>query len=129
MLSCPDGASFKKSEEPRPAAWCEENGNKHGPLAEWHENGCTSRESYFHHGKESGTTVFWYPTGHRYIEMTFEQGKESGPVIAWHPNGRRLHGGTLQGGERNGRWVEYHPTLSQPKSRPQISGNNSSMSM
>ena len=64
-----------------------ENGEKHGLLLRWTEDGRLGQRERYRHGEPHGPMESWHPNGVPRFSVYYQNGEQCGPWYTWDQNG------------------------------------------
>ena len=83
-------------------------GIRHGPFAQYHDNGQLEIKGTYIGGKRDGPWVFYHDNGQLWVEGTLKVGVKDGLWISYYENGQLAYKGSFLNGYRDGPWVWYN---------------------
>jgi antitoxin component YwqK of YwqJK toxin-antitoxin module len=84
------------------------DGELHGILTIWHNNGQKAKLSHWIRGKSHGTSEFWYKDGQREQEETLIDGQLNGIQRKWWPNGKMREETECVRGDNHGKYARWN---------------------
>lgn len=85
------------------------DGQRHGTIHKWHENGTLGAKGMSVNGKPHGVGWTFHPNGKKSSEMTFVNGVMTGYAAKWYEDGSLSFEGVSKDGKKHGPLVEYYP--------------------
>ena len=98
------------------------NGELHGKVTEWNQQGKLVGELYKVHGKGYGRRVGYWPNGKTKLEDWWYDDKPHGVQKGWHENGQQAVEGTYVEGMEHGKWTYWHDNGAQSHQQAFIRG-------
>jgi hypothetical protein len=108
--ACPDWSTFEGAPPPNgDEAWCERNGQRHGPAVKWGARGTITQLDWYADGVPHGPTTTWLADG---MPVASGQNKEGLPDGPWttYMDGKRAIVGEMVRGKQHGGFTQWAGT-------------------
>jgi len=83
-------------------------GIRHGPFAQYYDNGRLEIKGAYINGKRDGPWVFYHENEQLWVRGALKVGVKDGPWISYYENGQLSYKGNFLNGYRDGPWVFYN---------------------
>lgn len=83
-------------------------GELHGIVTRWYENGNMEKRIEYQHGKNHGSYKTWYENGNQTEDYHYSNGLRNGPYTNWYESGAKRSAGIYANGKENGLFTSWH---------------------
>ena len=92
-----------------PREYILKNGQEHGMIRGWYENGQLWYEKYWKNGQRHGLSRWWYHNGQLWREENWKNYQRHGLERWWHSNGQLEYEENWKNGQQHGRQYGWYP--------------------